>query len=703
MFRAMIAPGASTAEAIEPPVAKVVPVEHSLHGKTWTDDYAWMRDLDDPDTIGYLEAENSHTEASLRHTAELQETLYSEMVARIQETDVSAPITVDGWQYYHRTFAGKQYYSYCRCPEGVDVGTDEQVILDENAMAEGHDYFRLGAFEVSPDGKLLAYSTDTDGNEIYTLHIREIASGKELDAPIDRTYYGLAWTEDSAAVYYTTLDEALRPYRVWCHRLGTTGDDALIHDEQDQSYYVQVDKTRSRRFICIHSGNITTSEVTLLDAAEAGADAKVFHPRTAGLEYFVDHHVDHFVVRTNLDAPDFRVMIAPLTNTGVDAWTEVVAHRDGTKVDDALTFESHLALHERSNGLTYLRVFPVNTRSGGFDLGEGTLVEMPDEVYRVSPGNNPNFATSVLRYSYTSLIEPLSTYEYDMANSVSSLLKRTPVLGGFDPANYRTERRFATAADGTKIPISIVYRNGVQLDGNNPTLLYGYGSYGLSTDPTFAPSRISLLDRGFVFAIGHIRGGTELGEKWWHNGKLLHKRNTFTDFVACAEELIGAGYTSPERLAIQGGSAGGLLMGATVNLRPDLFRAVIAEVPFVDVINTILDPSLPLSVLEYDEWGNPNEQPYFDYMLSYSPYDNVSQQAYPNMLVIGGLNDPRVSYWEPAKWVARLRVCTTSSNPILLKTNMGAGHSGASGRYDYLRETAFKYAFLIDTLGVQSA
>lgn len=696
-MRAVNAPVPTTVEAIEPPVAKVVPTSRTLHGVTWNDDYAWLRDRDDPDTVAYLEAENAYTEAVMRHTQPLQQELYDEMVARIQETDVSAPTTIDGWQYYHRTEAGKQYAVHCRCPVGSEIGDGEQVVVDENRLAEGHAFLRLGVLDVSPSGDLVAYSVNTSGDEMYSLFVARIEDGSVIDGPIDRTYYGVAWTEDSSCVYYSTLDDTMRPHRVWRHRLGENPSaDVLVHDETDLAFYVRVGKTRSHRFIVINSASLTTSEVWLLDAASSDATPRVVQGRTRGLEYEVEHHGDHLLIRTNLDAVDFRVMCSPVEHTGTESWRELVPHRPGTKVVDIDAFSGHLVLDERSEGLTSLRVHPIASRSGALELGDGHLVEMPDEVYSISPARNPTFDVTAFRFIYTSLVEPVSTYEHDMVTGARALIKRTPVLGGYDPTAYRTERRFATATDGVRIPISLVYRRGVALDDSTPLLLYGYGSYGYCTDPEFAHSRISLLDRGWVFAIAHIRGGTELGETWWHDGKLLNKRNSFTDFIACAEDLVAAGYTSPRRIAIQGGSAGGLLMGAVTNLRPDLFRAVVAEVPFVDVINTILDPSLPLSVLEFEEWGDPNDPEYFRYMSSYSPYDNVTDQDYPNMLVIGGLNDPRVSYWEPAKWVARLRACKTGDNVVLLKTNMGAGHSGASGRYDYLREISFKCAFMID-------
>ena len=691
------------ADAPTPPLAKQVLTTRDRHGDVVEDPYAWLRDRDDPDVVTYLEAENAYTEVVMAHTRALQDKLFEEIRSRVQETDRSAPVRKDGWWYYHRTVEGLQYPVHCR---NRGEGTDEQVLLDENAEAEGTEYFAVGAFDVSPDHRLLAYSTDTAGTEVYTMRFRDLATGDDLPDEIPRTYYGTAWANDSRTLFYTVPDDAMRPWQVWRHEVGTSADDdILVVQEDDGRFFAGVGRTRSDRYVVITLGSKITDEVRVLDADDPAGEPRVVAPREQGVEYSVEHHAggdagdgaDRFFIVTNLGgAPNFRLMQAPVDASGSDAWTEVLPHRDDVRLYGVDAFAGHLVLYERQAGVRSIRVMDLET-------GEIHELEQPEEVSTATPGANPEFDTTVLRYSYTSLVTPASVFDYDVRSRARTLVKQQPVLGGYDPERYETVREWATAGDGVRVPISLVYRRGIEKDGSNPTLLYGYGSYEISIDPSFSSARLSLLDRGFVFAVAHIRGGGELGRPWYDDGKLLSKRNTFTDFVAAAEHLVAERYTSPERLAIRGGSAGGLLMGAVTNLRPDLFGAVVAEVPFVDALNTILDPSLPLTMMEWEEWGNPVESAaVYGYMKSYAPYENVEAREYPPILVTAGLNDPRVSYWEPAKWVARLRTTKTDGRRLLLKTEMGAGHSGPSGRYDAWKDEAFVYAFLLDTLAVDA-
>jgi oligopeptidase B len=623
----------------------------------------------------------------------LQDKLFQELKGRIKETDLSVPTKIDDYYYFTRTFQGKQYPSHFR-QRGLD--SPEELLLDLNELAVGRKYLRVGAFEVSPDHNLLAYSTDNDGSETYTLRVKDLRTGELLPDTIAGSYYGVVWANDGKHLFYTVLDAAKRPYKAYRHTLGTDPkDDVLVHHETDERFNVRLAKTRSRQFIVLTLASQITSEVRFLDAETPASEFRLVEPRQQGVEYAIEHHGNDFYIVTNDQAVNFRLMKAPISNPSRANWTEVIPHRPEVKLDDVDAFADHLVIYERSAGLKQMRVreLPGNAEH---------YVRFPEPVYTFSPGPNEEFAAKKVRLTYTSLVTPRTVYDYDLQSRKFELKKQDEVLGGYDPTRYESERLFATAADGAKVPISIVYRKGAQRNGRNPMLLYGYGSYGASMDPSFSPNRLSLIDRGFIYAIAHIRGGGDLGRPWYESGKLLNKRNTFTDFIVCAEHLIRAGYTSPERLAIQGGSAGGLLMGAVTNLRPDLFAVVVAQVPFVDVVNTMLDPSIPLTVIEYEEWGNPNDKAYFDYMLSYSPYDNVAAKAYPHILITAGLNDPRVQYWEPAKWTAKLRAAKTDDRRLLLKTNMGAGHGGASGRYDNLREVAFIYAFILDTLGIES-
>ena len=678
----------------EPPLARAIPRVHTIHGETRIDEYHWMRDRDDPEVLAHLEAENRYTESVMRHTESLQELLYQEMRGRIKEADLSVPERLDGWLYYTRTEAGQQYPIFCRRLD--EEGSSEAVLLDLNILAAGHAYFRMGAFEVSPDHRLLAYSVDTSGAESFIIFLKDLATGGLLAETIERTSPGVAWANDSSTLFYIVLDDARRPSRLYRHTAGSNPvGDVLVHFEPDESFFLDVNRSRSRRFLVLDLASHSTTEVRYASADRPDDPFRVIEPRRPGIEYGVTHHGDRFYIVTNDEAPNFRLVSAPVDAPGRSNWTPVLPYRPEIKLDSAEAFAAHLVIWEREDGLRRLRVLETAT-------GAEHLVPFPEPVYSVRGHENPEYDTTVFRFSYTSLVTPNSVVDYDMVARTWTVRKQTEVLGGYDPSRYRSERSFAVAPDGTRVPVSLVYRLAPDLDGRRPLLLQGYGSYGYSFDPGFSSNLLSLLDRGFVVAIAHVRGGEEMGRAWYESGKLLHKRNTFTDFIAAAEHLVAEGYTSPDRLAINGGSAGGLLMGAVTNLRPDLFQAVLAEVPFVDVVNTMLDATLPLTVIEYDEWGNPNDATYYEYMRSYSPYDNVTSKDYPHIMVTAGLNDPRVAYWEPAKWTARLRARKTDRNRLVLRTNMGAGHGGASGRYDYLREVAFKYAFLLDVIEADS-
>ena len=675
----------------EPPRARPVPSVHTIHGESRIDEYHWLRNRDDPEVIAYLEAENRYTREVMRHTEELQEQLYQEMRARIKETDLTVPERIDDWLYYDRTEAGGQYPIYCRRRDRE--GAEEEVLLDQNVLAAGHDYFRMGAFEVSPDHRLLAYSVDITGAETFSLYVRDLETGARLDEVIENTSPAVAWANDSRTFFYILLDRSRRPFRLQRHRVGQSSPaDVEVWLEADDSFFLDIGRSRSRRWLVLEINSHSTSEVRVLDADTPEGVFRVIEPRRSGVEYSLTHHGDRFYIVTNDGAANFRLVSVPVASSGREHWSPVLPYRPEVKLDSADAFRGHLAVWERHAGLRRIRILDLVT-------GAEHLVPFPEPVYTVRPHDNPEFDTTSLRFGFTSMVTPSMVVEYDMAGHTWTVLKQTEVLGGFDRSRYGSERLYATARDGTPVPVSLAYRLPLQRDGGLPLLLNGYGAYGVSYDPGFSSNLVSLLDRGFVVAIGHVRGGEELGRAWYEGGKLLNKRNSFTDFVAAAEHLVAEGYTTPDRLAIGGGSAGGLLMGAVTNLRPDLFRAVLAEVPFVDVVNTMLDASLPLTVIEYDEWGNPNDPEYYEYIRSYSPYDNVQSRDYPHILVTAGLNDPRVAYWEPAKWIARLRARKTDGNRLVLKVNMGAGHGGASGRYDFLREVAFKYAFLLEALG----
>lgn len=677
--------------ASQPPKAKVVPKKITAHGETRIDNYFWLRDKTNPEVIAHLEAENAYTSGIMKDAEALQEKLYKEMVGRIQEDDVSVPVRRAGYLYYTRTEKGKQYPLWCR-KQGADGA--EQVMLDGNRMAEGHGYFVIGAVAPSPDQALLAYALDTAGDEEMTVRVKRLATGEHLSDQIEKAAASIVWAEDGRTLFYPVQDAAKRPYKLMRHTLGTpASSDVEVWHEKDERFNVGVSKTLSRGYILLTLDSQTTSEIRYIKATEPLSAWKVLAPRVRDVEAEAVHHGDSFYIRISDTSRTFRLAQAPVADPRKENWKELLAPRPDVTLEEIEAYRDHLITVERDAGLRKIRVRKLSA-------GEEHFVTMPEASYALSVGGSVEFDSTTLRFVYASLVTPSSTYDYDMDSRQRTLLKRQPVLGGYSPEDYATERITATARDGVEVPVSLVYRKGLKKDGSAPALLYGYGSYGIPSDAYFSSDRISLLDRGFVFAIAHIRGGGDLGKPWHEAGRMLNKRNSFTDFIAAAEALVEQKYTSSRKLAILGGSAGGLLMGAVVNLRPDLFGAVVAKVPFVDVVNTMEDASLPLTIGEYEEWGNPAEQKYYAYIRGYSPYDNIENQTYPNMLVTAGLNDPRVSYWEPAKWVAKLRTLKRGDNLLLMKTNMGAGHFGASGRYERFKETAFDYAFLLKALGL---
>jgi oligopeptidase B len=635
--------------------------------------------------ISYLEAENAYTADVMAPTKALQQKLYGEILGRIQETDLSVPVKRDDYFYYTRTEEGKAYSVQCRKHGSLDA--PEEIILDSNVLAEGQKYFRLGNFAISPDHRLLAYSTDLEGDETYTIYVKNLETGELLPDRIVNTYYTLEWANDNRTFFYTVLDQMKRPYRAYRHELGDAPD-SLVYEEPDGRFELALAKTRSRRFVFIESSSPLTSELRYLEAANPRGPFRVMLPRRQGVEYDASHHGEYFYIRTNDGAKNFRLMRTAVGNPSIENWYEVIPARVDVTIEGIDSFEDHLAIYERERGIEKICI---RDGSGAFSH----YIDFPEPVYTVSAAGNAEYKTNLIRFNYTSLVTPASVFDYNVRTHDRELKKQYEVRGGYDASQYQSERIFAKAPDGVEVPISLVYRKDSERNGARPMLLYGYGAYGHSIDPRFSSDRLSLLDRGFIFAIAHIRGGAEMGEVWHDQGKLLQKKNTFSDFIACAEHVISAGYTSSHRLAIMGGSAGGLLMGAVLNMRPELFHAAIAKVPFVDTLNTMLDPTLPLTIAEYEEWGNPENQEYYDYIRAYSPYDNVAPREYPTMLVTAGLNDPRVSYWEPAKWVAKLRALKKDSNLLLLKTDLGSGHFGPSGRYEGIKETAFDYAFLL--------
>lgn len=681
-------------QAALPPAPPRQPTRLVAHGDVRIDDYYWLRDRSNPAVIAYLQAENEYARAVMADTAALQESLFQEMRGRIRETDSTAPVADGGFWYYQRTVAGLDYPIYCRRAGTMDA--PEEVLLDVNQLAEGNAFCEIGEFAVSPDHRLLAYAYDVDGNELFTIVVKDLATGALLEDRITGAYYGLEWGNDSRTFFYTTVDAAHRPDSVWRHELGAAqaADVRLLH-EADERFFATLYKTRSERFIVVHLRSNMTTEAYVIDA-DALTTPQLIMARRQGVEYRIDHRGDYFYILTNVQAEDFCVMVAPVDNPASTAWQLLLPAEAGVLIDRIDLFADHLVALEWAGGVKRVRV--ARLAAAEPTIAATHWIEFPEDAYAVSVAENPAFASTTLRLNYSSLKTPPTVYAYDMEARRLEVLKQD-AIANYNPDDYVTRRLWATAPDGVQAPISLVCHKETRLDGSNPCLLYSYGAYGASSEPGFRANRLSLFERGFVFAVAHIRGGSELGRAWYRNGKLHHKQNTFTDFIAAAEALIAAGYTQPDRLTIMGRSAGGLLMGAVTNQRPDLFAGVIAGVPFVDVLTTMLDPSIPLTVIEYEEWGNPADLELYAAMRAYSPYDNLAPRAYPPLLATAGLHDPRVGYWEPAKYVARLRQLKTDDNVVLLKTNMAAGHGGASGRYEYLRETAFEYAFLLKVVG----
>ena len=679
---------------LQPPLAAAVPHELEIHGDVRVDNYYWLSERENPDTIAYLNAENEYTEAMTAHTASLQQTLAAEFKERIKQDDESVPYRRGSYFYYSRMEDGKDYPIFARKKGSVDA--DEEIMLDVNELAAGHDgYFRVGGMQVTESENLLAYGVDNVGRRIYTVYFKDLATGETSDETIENVTSNLAWANDDKTLFYTRQDPVtLRFFQIWKHKLGSdAAEDVLVYEEKDETFNCGVGKTQSKRFIAIGCSQTLANEYRYVDADTPDAEFKLFMERQRGHEYDIDHYGDHFYIRTNDSAHDFRLMKTPIDQTAMSNWTEVIPARENVLLSGFQIFKDHLVVTERSEGLIQLRVRP-------WDGSEEHYINFGEPAYLAFPRDNYEFDTAVLRFHYESMTTPASVYDYDMNTRDRTLLKEDEVLGGFDKNNYEAKRIYATARDGERIPISLVHRKGIELDGSNPLLLGGYGSYGSSRNASFSAYRISLLDRGMVYAIAHIRGGQEMGRRWYDDGKLLNKKNTFTDFIDCGQHLVDTKYTSPDRLAAQGGSAGGLLIGAVVNMAPGLFRAAHAAVPFVDVVTTMLDDSIPLTTSEFDEWGDPKVKEYYDYMKSYSPYDNVAEQEYPALLVTTGLHDSQVQYFEPAKWVAKLRVNKAGDSALLLKTEMEAGHGGASAREKQYAETAFEYAFLLDQVGV---
>ncbi len=676
----------------EPPVAKRMAKVNTVHGERRQDDFFWLREKENPEVRTYLEAENAYTDSVMKGTEPFQEALYKEILGRIKQTDLSVPFRRGEYFYYSRTEEGKQYPIFCRKKENLEA--PEQITLDLNELGKNEKFIALDEYAVSDGGNLLAYSTDVTGFREYILYVKDLTTGALLSEKIEKVS-SVAWAADNKTFFYVTEDHAKRPYRLFRHALGAdSASDPLLYEEKDEMFRVFVSRSRSRAYVFSGSASLTASEWRYLPAGEPGAEFRVIVPREKEREYEVEHRGDLFYISTNDRGRNFRVVTAPVADPGKENWKEIVPHREEVMIQGIDAFANHLVLFEREDGLPRLSVTDLTT-------GASHRVDFPEPVYAVFPDANPEFETGTLRFRYQSFTTPDSVYDYEMGSRKRQLLKRTEVLGGYDPSRYRSERLYAKASDGTRIPISIVYRKGMKKNGKSPLVLMGYGSYGAPMSATFSSNRVSLLDRGVAYAVAHVRGGGEMGKKWHDRGRMMSKKNTFTDFIAAAEHLVNEKYTSKDRLVIEGGSAGGLLMGAAVNMRPDLFKAVVSRVPFVDVINTMMDTSLPLTVGEFEEWGNPQIKEHYEYIKTYSPYDNLAPRDYPAMLVKTSFNDSQVMYWEPAKYVAKLRTLKTDTNPLIFKINMAGGHGGSSGRYDRLRETAFDYAFILTQLGIE--
>jgi len=691
LFIACNAVTKEVSETILPPIAEILPKTLSIHEHDRIDNYYWLNERENPKVKEYLIKENEYTAAVLSHTKDFQVELYSEIIGRIKQTDMSVSFKLDDYYYYSRQEEGKDYSIYCRKKGTMDAA--EEIILDVNEIAKQYDYCGVWGRALSYDHSILAYELDTTGSFFSTIHFKDLNTGEMINDYIPEVS-GFDWANDNKTIFYSTIDHSKRPYKIFKHVIGTDHkNDELIYHEKDSTFNVHVYKTKSKKYLIIGSESTLSSEYRYLDAGNPDSELKILQKREKDHEYSIFHYADKFYILTNWNAKNFRLMETSVDATGRENWKEIIPHREDVLIEDIEIFNNHLVVEERKEGLLKLRIINWNDKQEHYlNFGEDTYMSFIHF--------NPEFNTNIVRYGYNSLTTPNSVFDYNMETRGKTLLKQQEVLGSFDANDYKAERLFAKAKDGTMVPISLVYKKGIKKDGNNPLYLTGYGSYGASSDPYFSILRLSLLNRGFIYAIAHIRGGQELGRDWYENGKLFHKKNTFTDFIACAEHLINEKYTSNDNLVIEGGSAGGLLMGAVVNMRPDLFKGMVMAVPFVDVVTTMLDPDIPLTTGEYDEWGDPNKKDYYDYILSYSPYDNIEKKDYPHILVTTGINDANVQYWEPAKWVAKMRTMKTDNNRLLLKTNMDAGHGGASGRYQRYKEAAFEYTFILDLFGM---
>jgi len=677
---------------MKPPIAQKKAHKLTAHDDTRVDNYYWLRDREDESVIEYLEKENSYTDFITKGNKENEKALFNEMLGRIKESDLSVPEKDAGYYYYTRTEEGKGYQIHCRKKETLDAV--EEILLDENDLAEGHEFFDLHEFEISPNDRFLAYSTDITGSEKYALHIKDLKTGLLVDNVVKETAGDIIWANDNNTFFYNRLDDSMRPYQLWKRQIGSDPKkDKLVFAEEDQRFFLSPSKTKSEKFLLIYLQSKVTTEVHYLDASNPQEPFQLFAERKHNVEYSIAHHQDRFYIMTDDEAINFKLMHCPVGLTDWKHWQATKPYNPEVKLSGLEAFENHLAIYGRKDGLKSIHVLDFKTNN----LKQ---VQFPQPLYSYHVGENPEYYTDTLRFTYSSLKTPRRVIDYNLNNGEFKIKKEYEVLGGFDQNDYHEERILATAEDGTKIPISLIHKKGLKKDGSNPCNLYAYGSYGSSTEASFTSTIFSLIDRGFIYAVAHIRGGSEMGRRWYEDGKFLNKKNTFTDFIACAKHLVETKYSSVDKMVARGGSAGGLLMGAVANLAPQQFKLICAHVPFVDVVTTMLDESIPLTVIEYDEWGNPNEQKFYEYMLSYSPYDNVEKKEYPNLLITAGLNDPRVQYWEPAKWCAKLRDYKTDDNLLIMKTNMGAGHQGQSGRYGYLKERAFEFAFIMQVLNI---
>lgn len=678
---------------MQPPTAEKIKKELTIHGHTRIDNYYWLNQRENPKVLDYLKAENDYTSALMKHTEPLQEKIYNEIIARIKQDDQSVPYKKNSFFYFDRYVKEKEYPIYCRKKETLKA--NEEILLDVNEMAKGYSYFNAASLQVSPNNKILAFGVDTLSRRIYEIKFKDLTSGKFFEDKIPNTTGNAVWANDNKTIFYTTKDSTLRPFKIFKHTLGTDSKfDKEIYHEKDETFGAYVYKSKSDDYLIIASNQTLSNEFRFLKADNPDGEFKIFQAREKNLEYRIDHFEKDFYIVTNYQAKNFRLMKTSIDNTSKENWKEVIPHRKDVLLEDIEIFKDFLVVREREKGLTKMRI--INWKSK-----DEHYLNFGEPAYAAYFSVNLDFSTDLFRFGYTSLKTPYSTFDYNMKTKKKNLLKQTEILGGFKADDYKTERLYAKAKDGAEIPISLIYKKGLKKNGNNPLLLYGYGSYGISTDAVFNSANLSLLNRGFVYAIAHIRGGEELGREWYENGKLFKKKNTFLDFIDCGDFLIEQKFTNKNKIFALGGSAGGLLMGAVINIRPDLFKGVIASVPFVDVVTTMLDESIPLTTAEYDEWGNPNEKDYYDYMLSYSPYDNVEAKGYPNLLVLTGLHDSQVQYFEPAKWVAKLRVMKTDKNLLLFKTNMDAGHSGVSGRFRAYKDVALRFAFMFDLAGIK--